>query len=58
MKKVKIKETEHVIYLQLEDSAEGKAILDKFVDLFFDIKRDKAYLNGWIGPPPVYKRRK
>lgn len=54
MKKRKQKQEDKTIeinlYMQVEDNAEGQKIIDDLKMLLTELRYNKSYLNGWIGP--------
>ena len=46
------KTIERQLYIQVQDTPEGNAILARLVTLLSESRHDKAYLNGWMGPWP------
>ena len=41
---------ERNLYIEVADTAEGRAIIEELAMWLFDKKSSIHYLNGWIGP--------
>jgi hypothetical protein len=46
------------LYIEVEDSEEGKKIIDNLVITLSELRYNKAYLNGWMAPVESPKPKK